>query len=100
MVYCPLLPRRAVLPGAFPCYLAHGAVVTSLAEEDFRVGEVLFLYDFEFVPFQNPPHTMSRFQEDLRAYFVAQRLNYGMSALGGMVHCRGDIRGTSQPVTE
>ena len=68
--------------------------------EGSLVGEVLFLYDFEFVPYQNPPNTMSRFTEDLRAYFVAHDLNYGMSALGGMVHCRGDIRCKGRPVTE
>ena len=64
------------------------------------MGEVLFLYDFEFDPYRNPPGTMSWFTEELRAYFVAHDLNYGMSALGGMIHCRGDIRGKGRPVTE
>ena len=64
------------------------------------MGEVLFLYDFEFVPYQNPPHTMDRFKEELRAHFVANGLDYGMSALGGMVHCRGDVRSKGRQVTE
>ena len=64
------------------------------------MGEVLFHYDFEFVSYQNPPHTMDRFTEELRAYFVANGLDYGMSAHGGMVHCRGDVRGKGRPVTE
>jgi hypothetical protein len=68
--------------------------------ESAQVGEMLFLYDFEFVPYQNPPHTKDRFAEDLRAYFTSNGLNYGMSALGGMVHCRGDVRGKSRPATE
>jgi hypothetical protein len=64
------------------------------------VGELLFLYDFEFVPYQNPPHTKDRFSEDLRAFFGARGLDYGMSALGGMVHCRDDVRGKGRPVTD
>jgi hypothetical protein len=64
------------------------------------VGEVLFLYDFEFAPYQNPPHAKDRFAEDLRAYFEDRGLDYGMSALGGMVCCRGDVRGKGRPVTE
>lgn len=64
------------------------------------MGEVLFLYDFEFVPYQNPPHTMDRFAEDLRAYFVARNLDYGMSAMGGTVHCHGEVRGKDRPVSE
>jgi hypothetical protein len=67
---------------------------------DIYVGELLFLYDFEFVPYQNPPHTKDRFSEDLRAFFEGHRLDYGMSALGGMVHCRGYVCGKGRPVTE
>lgn len=64
------------------------------------MGEPLFLYDFEFVPYENPPRTKDRFSEALRAYFAHRGLDYGMSALGGMVHCRGDVRGKRRPVTE
>lgn len=64
------------------------------------MGEVLFLYDFEFVPYQNPPHTKDRFAEELRAFFEARGMDYGMSALGGMVHCRGHVHGKGRPATE
>jgi hypothetical protein len=64
------------------------------------VGSVLFLYDFEFVPYENPPHTIDRFSRALRAYFEDRGLEYGMSALGGMVHCRGHVFSDRRPVTE
>ncbi len=64
------------------------------------MGEVLFLYDFEFVPYQNPPKTKDGFEEDLKSYFVAQGLDFGMSALGGMVSCRGHVSGKGRSVTE
>ena len=64
------------------------------------MGDVLFLYFFEFVPFENPPQTMDRFSEDLKAYFDANRLGYMMSALGGMVACRGIVFGKGRPVAD
>ncbi len=68
--------------------------------EGSRLGKPLLLYDFEFVPYQNPPYTRERFSEALRAFFEDRGLDYGMSSLGGMVHCRGDVRGKERPVTE
>jgi hypothetical protein len=64
------------------------------------VGVVLFLYDVEFVPGWNPPRTRDRFAESLRSYFESQGLDFGMSALGGMVRCQGDVRRRIGPVTE
>jgi hypothetical protein len=64
------------------------------------LGQSLFLYDFEFIPYENPPRTKERFTEDLRAFFESHDLDYGMSALGGMVHTRGDVRGRERPVSE
>ena len=64
------------------------------------MGEVLFLYHFEFAAYQNPPQTKDRFEEDLKAYFAAQGLDFGMSALGGMVACRGHVSGRGRSVTE
>ncbi|HWE40540.1 MAG TPA: hypothetical protein VG406_28590 [Isosphaeraceae bacterium] len=64
------------------------------------MGELLFLYDFEFVPDENPPGTKEQFEEGLRRFFESRDLDYGMSALGGMVSTRGDVRGRSCPVTE
>jgi hypothetical protein len=55
------------------------------------VGGVLFLYHFEFAPHENPPHTVDRISAALRAYFEDRGLEYGMSALGGMVCCRGTV---------
>jgi hypothetical protein len=57
------------------------------------MAEVLFLYDVEFVvPGDNPPDGKERFAEALRSYFETHDLEYGMSALGGMTRCRGDVR--------
>jgi hypothetical protein len=64
------------------------------------VSVVLFLYDVEFVPVCNPPHTRDRFAEALRSYFEQWGLDAGMSALGGMVRCQGDVRRRSGQVTE
>ena len=64
------------------------------------MGQMIFLYDFEFVPFTNPPRTKERFEQDLRDFFKARDLDYGMSALGGMVSTRGSVHSTRRPVTE
>ena len=64
------------------------------------MDELLVLYDFEFVPYQNPPNTKDRFEEDLRAFIQSLGLAFGLSALGGMTHCRGEVRGQGRSVTE
>lgn len=64
------------------------------------MGDRLFLYHFELDPRRNPPHTIERFSEALRAYFEARGLEYGMSGLGGAVHCRGCVFGTGRELTE
>lgn len=64
------------------------------------MSERLFLYEFKFVPYTNPPQAMERFREELRAYLVDQQLDYGMSALGGMVSIRGDIRRKDRHVSD
>lgn len=58
-----------------------------------------FRFDIELTPERNPPGTMDRFREDLRAWFVARGLGYGMGALGGGRHCYGEV-GLRQPVSE
>ena len=60
----------------------------------------LFLYDVEFPPYQNPPGTKDRCDTDLGAYFVSRGLDYGMSALGGNVRTRGDVRRRRRPVKD
>ena len=62
--------------------------------------EALFLYDFEFVAYENPPGTMDRFSEDLKAFVKSRGLRIGMSGLGGMVRCQGHVEGLERPVTE
>src|SRR4051794_31933037 len=65
------------------------------------MGAVLFLYDVEFVvPGDNPPDACSRFAGALRSYFDSHDLDGGMSSLGGMVRCRGDVRPNVGDVTE
>ena len=64
------------------------------------MADILFLYDVEFVPGDNPPGAFERFSESLRAFFESRGWDYGMSALGGMVRCRGDVRRKVGDVTE
>lgn len=61
--------------------------------------DAFFRYDIELTPEQNPRGAMDRFQEELRAWFAARGLDYGMGALGGDRHCYGEI-GPSPPATE
>jgi hypothetical protein len=63
------------------------------------VDNAYFRFDIELTPEQNPPGTMDRLREDLRAWFVARRLSYGMGALGGNRHCYGEV-GPDPPATE
>lgn len=60
----------------------------------------MFLYDVEFVPGWNPPDTRDRFAQALRSYFESREFDAGMSALGGIVRCQGDVRRRGRPVTE
>ncbi len=61
--------------------------------------DAFFRYDIELTPEQNPRGVMERFSEELRAWFVARSLDYGMGALGGGRHCYGEI-GPHPPATE
>ena len=54
----------------------------------WRVGDILFLYYLEFVPGWNPEDACDHFSEALRSYFVSRGLEFGMSALGGMVRSK------------
>jgi hypothetical protein len=62
--------------------------------------DTYFLYRISLLTEQNPPGTMDRLREDLRAYFVESELDYGMGALGGGLHCYGDVRGKERSVTD
>jgi hypothetical protein len=62
---------------------------------------VYFLYDFEIPPNLNPPGTLDRLREAVRAYFASRGWdNCGMGALGGNLHLYGDVGRKGQPVTE
>lgn len=62
---------------------------------------VYFLYMFEILADLNPPGTLDRFREELRAYFVGRGWdNCGMGALGGNLRLYGDVNRRSHPVTE
>ena len=64
------------------------------------MGEVTVFVPLRVRSVPNPPRTKDRFEEDLKAYFAAQGLDFGMSALGGMVACRGHVSGKGRSVTE
>lgn len=64
------------------------------------MGKRLFLYHFELDHWENPPRTIGQFAEALGAYFRGRGLDYGMSALGGMFHCRGCVFGREDGATE
>jgi hypothetical protein len=60
-----------------------------------------FLYNFEIPLPLNPPGTLDRFREELRAYFVGRGWdNYGMGAMGGSLHLYGNVGRKDQSVTE
>jgi hypothetical protein len=66
-----------------------------------RRVNVYFLYMFEILADLNPPGTLDRFREELRAFFVGRGWdNYGMGALGGNLRLYGDVSRKGQPVTE
>ena len=50
-----------------------------------------FLYEVEFPPYANPPHTKERFEGDLSAYLKSHRLRFLMSGLGGNKYTRGVV---------
>lgn len=64
------------------------------------MSQLLFLYDFEFVAFENPSGTKDRFEENLKTFFESCDWDYKLSALGGMIHTCGYIQGRKRPVTE
>jgi uncharacterized protein YggL (DUF469 family) len=65
------------------------------------MDNIVFLFDFEFIPYTNPPDAMDRFTRGLKAFLVARGVDYAISGLGGMVHCRGVVGGEKgRPVTK
>jgi hypothetical protein len=63
------------------------------------MGNSYFRFAIELAPGRNPPRTRDRLGEDLRAWFVARGLGYGMGALGGNRYCYGEV-GPDPPATE
>ncbi len=59
-----------------------------------------FVYDIELSSEQNPPGTMDRLREELRTFFVAHNMKYGMGALGGSRHCYGTVQATEREIAE
>ena len=64
------------------------------------MSEVIFLYDFEYVPYTNPSGSQARFEEGLKAFFAAHDMGWRMSALGGMTHTMGYVGYKGRPATE
>ncbi len=61
--------------------------------------DAFFRYDIELTPERNPRGAMDRLQDELRGWFAARGLPFGMGALGGGRHCYGEV-GPGPPATE
>ena len=59
-----------------------------------------FVYRMTFESGENPYGTVDRFREELREYFVANRLHYEMGALGGGRNIYGIIQGQGRPLND
>ena len=76
------------------------ATEASRLEAGNSVGDVVFRFQFSFLPYANPPGLQERFEKSLRQYFDFRGFYYGLVALEGKTSTRGFVRGKDRSLTE